>query len=454
MANIPVEGYRLVPGTTQAPLSVVTDDIHAPAEDIAIDEKLPVVGNAVLGANRIENVVISKFNLVGPRPDAPGSNNAGSKMILTLAGPRDADANPIGAAFFDLYKEYVNRPEAMQGVFIKHQYIRYPFVDLAVNDTTLYNSNLNGDLLPGDYLAPDSKGRPVKWIEKKNFTFVGKLDASKEVALTPLVLRYVPVSNLRVVKSDGTVHANATVAWDTDKWVLTDSDGSQNDVVIITLDYGHSPSKMWGQVGRIRTGLDVNSLAKYMRREIGNIFPLMPLVNTMVLGKVTAQELTIANATTTGYVKTISADGILVTIATPYKYLDPTVEMKVEYSQDGTNYVTLANHEYTLQYGGQHLGPNFSVEPVNGVFYLYLPGIEATASTSKVKLTFSYETGYPDTTLGFAGVGQGIKNLTDGRFTQGVAGIKPAAALHPSGQAILDGTAPIASSGTMHVIVL
>jgi hypothetical protein len=119
------------------------------------------------------------------------------------------------------------------------------------------------------------------------------------------------------------------------------------------------------------------------------------------------------------------------------------------------------------------MGPRYSVNPVAAKFTLNLfdektantgatPGDVYTdwsaSASSTVRLTFSYDVTYgvrgAGSTLGYAGLPPtGIQGLTDGTFN-GIAGVKPAAALHADGNALrLRQVSDVTTCGTMRILV-
>lgn len=453
-------GGQLLPGSLQAPLSEISG-IQAPSESYLIDPELPVV-DTIFTQGQQTFVQISKFTAVGAKAETVADDSAGVKPYLTIAGGGDTDPNPIGVALFNLYKEFPNRMNASQPTYIRQTYLRYPFVNLNVGTNSVYNSNLTGTLYNGDFVCPDSFGRPVKYVPRKNITHVGVLDGSKSINVPSANVQYAPISNVKVFKINGTALTVASRAWDSNAgcYNVVTSDGAQNDVVVVTIDFGHLPTKVYGQVGRISTGRDLNSLAGWLRREMGTNFPFAPMVNPMLVTKVIEQEITLnpaAPGVTGAAVTDVNSDGKWIRVKVPAYMLDPTRTIAVQYAQDGTNYTTLANSEVTLLYSGQDRGPKFAVEPTAGVFTIWVPDAAATTS-SKVKLTYSYDFIYPHAAFGanpnlMGNAGLGIKYLTDGTWTGGVENIMPNAAAHPAGAGGYTSAAQAKKSGLMHILV-
>lgn len=463
--NEPVHGSQPLPGAAQAPLSEISG-IDAIAEEFAVDPTLPVVDTIYAEGQQLW-VKIPKFRIVGIKQRALGNDNSANRPFLTLAGPLDTQANPLGAAYFDLYAELSNRPQAMSSTVIKQSYLRYPFVNGTVGDATLYNTNLTGLVYEGDLLAPDQFGRPVKFVPKRTITVVGVADADGKVAIADASVRYLPVKNVKAFSVAG-VAQTATAAWVTDKYVV-DTDAAENTVVVISLEVGHEPTKIYGQVGRVKTGRDLESLAGWLQRDMSRQFPLSPMVNFMLTNQRTALEILLdPSAHSTDPADGQSFDGISVSdvesngqwvrVLLPDRYIDTTRGVIVQYSQNGTDYVTLANAELNLMYSGQDIGPSFAIEPVSGTLVLWLAAADAATTASKVKLTYAYDMVYPHPNFGAnanlqGNNGTGIKYLTDGTLTAGVANIKPAAALHPDGAGAYANATMAKKSGLMHILV-
>lgn len=476
MANFEpmMPGYQIMPGMLQAPLGEISG-IEAPAEELGVDESLPIVERVY--TDRIEEIVIPKFRWVGELGGAPGANNAGVMPKLTLASPFVTGPNPIGVASKDIYRQYPNTPKSLLAAYIKNRYIAFPFVAGEVGATTTYNSNLTGILQHGDFLAPDIFGRPVKYVPAMTITTSCKADANSDAvaefaSATNASLPFwgVEVVNITtgaaVLTKAGTTF---TAAFADGMWKVTIADDggdiSQDDILVVTARYGHSDTKRMGQVGRIRTGVDPKSLAKWLRREVGNSATLQPMMNITHTVKLDAQVVTLNDAPA-GWTVSRSTDGKIVTIAPPVtiRYITPTKPITVEYWQNpaanpATDYVALQNVETSSTrgyYTGTLQGPRFAINPVSGLITLYLfdaaDGTDwSSLATSRVRVTFSYDASYNLGQQGFIdNPQQGIEGITDGSATGGLIGMLPNAAVHPDGAAI---AASPTTCGVMNILV-
>jgi len=487
-AGQPLVGMQLLPGTTQAPLTEISG-IEAPAEELSVDPDLPILSTLFL-ADREEGISIPKFRCVGMKARTLTANMASTKPFLTLAGPGLTDPDPIGVAQFDLYHEFNNRPRGMQSVYLKNRYISYPFVNgTAGYGTTYYNSNLTGVLAEGDSIAPDLYGRPTKFVPQQTITFtaVATTDDSGTTAITKVPIpggtgRYVPASQIHVInvtQSNASLDSETTISYSTE-WVtdhtnvvITEAAASETlivdtNVLLITVTYGHAAQKRYGQVGRILTGRDANSLAGYLSRQLSTDFPFAPMILPMTTTQVTEDFTMVDSPLTIDLV-----DDMVYTykVNLAHKFVDPTAPITVSYSAAGSVFIPLQNLEVNLMYPGQELGGSFSVQAVPGTLTVNLLGQTITTNTSVVRITYSYESVQPRGTMGFLGNGgRGIQYLTDGTFTGGqgqaeeggLVATKPGYALHEDGAMlrttdwagkISAGAGDLSKCGFMHILV-
>ena len=497
MANYePLLGYQQLPGSTQAPITDISG-IERPHCEITTDPELPVVATLYLDSGRVEYVVIPKFRVVGMKKTTlvdftSGSrttNTAGNKTVITTAGPQSTDADPMGVAVHDLFKEYSNRPQQEQSVFLRQRLIRFPFINGPAGTyttgstpaTLTYNSNLNGTLYEGAPLAPDAYGRPVLFVPKTTYTamdLVSGATPTASVTFSSAKSSYVPYSIKAYNLTDGVEitldfsSGNATATWSSSTGLTIDVTGeTASDCVLFVLEYGHDSNKCFGQAIEYKLGRDATSLAKWLRRPaVPQDYPGGMMANFMYVQNIQA-VMTLETDGTAAVTDALNSDAALgnatqtysstyntVEITLPFKYIDPTRYIKVEYAADGTTYATLANASLERQIPDTHFGPAFALHAVSGVLVLFLVDqTDLILDTSKVRVTCSVELGQPRQTLGYNGnSGGGIEGLTDGSITP-LSGIKLAAALHPDGADLLrtsGATSALAeASGYMHIIV-
>jgi hypothetical protein len=375
-------------------------------------------------------------------------------------------------------------PKHLRAAYIKQRYIAFPFVAGTVGVTTTYNSNLTGALEQGDFLAPDTFGRPVKYVPATIVTSTCVADANSDAVAyfkgaTSAVLPFWGVEVMNI-KTGSPITAKAgttfTASYDTTAgcWkvaiAVDGTDGENNagadklaadDVLLVTAHYGHSDTKRMGQVGRIRTGVDPKSLAKWLMREVGNSATLQPIMNITHTTTLSAQVVTLNNAPA-GWTVSRSTDGKIVTItpSVTIRYITPTKPIVVEYAKtNGGAYTALQNVETSSTrgyYTGTLQGQRFAVNPVSGQITLYLFDAEdgtswASAANSQVRLTFSYDASYNLGQQGFIDNPQmGIEGITDGSATGGLVGMLPNAAVHPDGAGI---AAAPTTCGVMNILV-
>lgn len=467
MANFePIAGYNLVPGSLIAPMSEI-GGTEAPAEELAVDNTLPVI-DTIFDAGRVEEVVIPKYAFVGMQREtgAIGNNTAGVKPILTFAGPQATDPDPIGIAAFNLYREYASRMPGMQSVYARHRYYRFPFVngtegtDLLLNGNVVYNSNQNGNLYTGAPITTDTYGRPVLFVPETSVTKAVVMtdptgtdvtfDLPSGISGTNLPYT-VSILNITTPSEVVTRDQNDDV-WDAAGSALTvtlvDDDNatpSTGDVVLVTLVYGHKSTKLAGYVGRIRTGVDTNSFAKYLKTNVGTAFPFAPAMLPALTLKATEV-----------FEMNVSQENRLLQLGN--QYVDPTRAIKIEfcsaYTGSGDTWINLSNLALTLMYQENTVGSQFSVQPITGTVQLYLDSTECVlTSTSRVRVTYSYRRVTPTNQLGYLGT-EGVYGLTDGTHTQGITGMKPAAAVHPAGRGMVASEALAQKSGVIHIALV
>lgn len=492
----PYLGYQQLPGTTQAPITDISG-IERPHAEIATDPDLPVVSTLYLNTGAVEYVVIPKFRVVGMKKTtlvdftsgSATTNTAGNKAVITTAGPAATDADPMGVAVHDLYKEFANRPQQEQSVFLRQRLITFPFINGPAGTYTTgntpatlrYNSNLNGTLYEGAPVAPDAYGRPVLYVPKATYTAMDIVSGSTpaaSVTFSNAKSAYVPYAIKAYNITDGVeitldyTEGNCTLTWSASTGLTVAVTGeTASDIVLFVLEYGHDPIKCFGQAIEYKIGKNLTSLAGWLRRpNVPTTYPGAMMANFMYVqniqavftieadGTAAVVDALNSNAALGNATVTISSSSKVVEVALPFKYIDPTRYIKVEYAADGSTYATLANASLERQIPDTHFGPAFAISPASGTLMLYLVDEDTLiANTSKVRLTCSIELGQPRQTLGFMGNnGGGIEGLTDGSITP-LAGVKLAAALHPDGADLLRSNGAtddiVAASGLMHIIV-
>lgn len=468
MANYqPLIGFQPLAGTLQAPLASVSKAVETIAEEFSLDNTLPVLGE-IMTDGRITYVTVPKFRAVGIKSRAIGSNNAGSKPTLTIA-TGGGTVDPVGVAQFDLYKEFNNVPQGMQSVFEKRQYIRFPFLNGTAGDgTTVYNSNINGELLEGAPIAPDAHGRPSLFVPRSETSVIKKVTVSNGVTesieivavaakFNPNVPRAITVFNL----TDGTVIPSTSYAltYDTDgegalSVVITAGSPAvvaTNNVIMITLGYGHSSTKKYGTVGRILTGIDENTLAGFIRNQVNNDYPLAPIMNPVFVTQVTSDNIVIGT--------TYSGEAQIKVSSAAIKYIDLSKPFVVELNLDtnGTTWTPLDNASMSRLYANVELGSEFSVNALSGTIEYQISTDRTLTARSAIRVKCSYKTAQSRTLWeqgAYGNNGGGIYGQTDGSVAGTFPVMKPAAAVHPDGADFAGKTvAQMKLSGIMNIIL-
>lgn len=468
MANYqPLIGFQPLAGTLQAPLASVSKAVETIAEEFALDNTLPVLGE-IMTDGRITYVTVPKFRAVGIKSRAIGSNNAGSKPTLTIA-TGGGTVDPIGVAQFDLYKEFNNVPQGMQSVFEKRQYIRFPFLNGTAGDgTTVYNSNINGALLEGAPVAPDAHGRPSLFVPQTNISVVQKVQVDAGVSdsievvaagslFNPNVPRALAVFNL--TKGTKIPNGSLNLTFDDDgqgALALTITEGSpaivaDNDVIMVTLEYGHASTKKYGTVGRILTGIDENTLAGFIRNQVNNDYPLAPIMNPVFVTQVTSDNIVIGT--------THDGEAQIKVSTAAIKYIDLSKPFTVELNLDtnGTTWTTLDNASMARLYANVELGSEFSVNALSGTIEYQISTDRILTERSAIRVKCSYKTAQSRTLWeqgAYGNNGGGIYGQTDGSVAGTFPVMKPAAAIHPDGADFAGKTvAQMKLSGIMNIIL-
>lgn len=472
MANYqPLIGFQPLAGTLQAPLASVSKAVETIAEEFALDNTLPVLGE-IMTDGRITYVTVPKFRAVGIKARSlvnskMPSNSAGVKPVLTIA-TGGGTVDPVGVAQFDLYKEFNNVPQGMQSVFEKRQYIRFPFVGgVPGAGNTTYNSNVNGQLNEGSPVAPDSYGRPSLFVPKVYITKVYKVTSTNDAAI-PIktdASANVPYSvSVLNVKTGVDVTANATVSFATANTIGTISvapdadDVATDDILLITLEYGHSSTKKYGTVGRVLTGIDENTLAGFIRNQVQNDYPLAPIMNP-VFTTSTSVVYPAAAETHPTHVGLTATSG---EFSLGKQYIDLSKSLVVEFCADMTAstpvWVPLDNASMPRLYANTELGSEFAVNALSGTVEYFLSDAHSIASTNAaIRVSFSYKTAQSRSLWeqgAYGNGGTGIYGQTDGSVAGTFPVMKPAAAIHPDGADFAGmSVADMKLSGIMNIIL-
>lgn len=464
MANYtPLIGMQPLAGTLQAPLVSVSKAVETIAEEFALDPALPVLGE-IMTDGRVTYVTVPKFRAVGMKSRVIASNNAGARPTLTIATGTGA-VDPIGVAQFDLYKEYNNIPQGMQSVFERRQYIRFPFINGTAGDAgTTYNSNLNGSLFEGASVAPDAYGRPSLYVPRKYVTATKKVTvangATDAIALlasgfNPNIPRSVAVLNLTkgiaipssAINETFTDDVEGAFSITVDSVVGNDTVASTDDILLVTLEYGHTPQKRYGTVCRVLTGVDEHTLAGHLRSQVNGDYPLAPVMNP-VFTVATSVTITPGASNTSG----VASLG--------YKFIDLSKPVTVSYCADITAqtpvWVTLDDASMPRLYAQREVGTEFALYALGGELEWFLDGRAVTANT-RLKVDFSYKIAQNRAQFEMAAYGNqgtGIYGQTDGSIPGTVPVMKPAPAVHPDGAALKAmNAANIRLSGIMHIMI-
>lgn len=457
MANYqPLIGFQPLQGTLQAPLASVSKAVETIAEEFALDNTLPVLGE-IMTDGRITYVTVPKFRAVGIKTRAIGSNNAGSKPTLTIA-TGGGTVDPVGVAQFDLYKEFNNVPQGMQSVFEKRQYIRFPFLNGTAGDgSTVYNSNIAGELLEGMAIAPDVYGRPCKFVQKTYITVTAKIGSDTDATIpvitgtgfNPNIPRSVSVLNLTA--GAAIASADITEVYTDDEegtyGIQCDDDVAENDIVLVTLEYGHSSTKKYGTVGRILTGIDENTLAGFIRNQVNNDYPLAPIMNPVF--------------TTTATVTSSAITASSGEFSLGKQYVDLSRPLTVSFTADITAqspvWVTLDSASMPRLYANVELGSEYAVNALSGIVEYFLGDDKVVGANARIKVTFSYKTAQSRTLWeqgAYGNNGGGIYGQTDGSIAGTFPVMKPAPAIHPDGADFATKTvAQMKLSGIMNIIL-
>ena len=402
----PSMGWRGVDGSTVAPLSVINPNLFAVSEPWDVAEDLAVLGRDV---NRHDwLIVIPKFTIVAALAT---TRSTSGRTKLTIANGVGTN-NPVGVVADNVARLDQNGPrgDIHNPNVLRHHYIETLYLS-AVQDAF-------GNLVRGDYLAPDTQGRPVKFIERTtHVTAAAATGTSLTVDLAEATINGLPPVDVEVLEVDSgapSLFASANVgtpAYSTGDgfYQVALSSTTNGRQYIVSYTTGHAEAMRVGQVTGIETLTDMAS--DWIRWVEAATFPgafqwyAQPRLYTAVSNEV------------------ISLDDEGSEVSLTYSNLDPLYPITVEYASDGATYVKQETLSISGIWNNGWHGTYYQVNLRDGTITLdddYFDTTACTAATLRVSYAYQYPYG-----LGSLGP-TGIPGLTDGRTSGGGAGVQAA----------------------------